>query len=153
MSVSFDLADDNSEESIILAKEAFVSAVSRGGLLRPSDAMYLAAVNATLLYRYISIDDELMKSLLATINPRDTFVDSYMSLTADDSTVKSLLQLKCNNGHQLSKNLRRTAFTIFNISAKNYAAKLNDAIRTEKVAKTTEKARKNQQKKNERKQQ
>ena len=87
-----------------------------------------------------------MKSLLATINPRDTFVDSYMTLTANDSTVKSLLQLNCNNGHKISKNLRRTAFTIFNISAKNYAAELNDTIRTDKAAKTTEKARKNQQK-------
>ena len=148
MSVTFDSEENDSEESIILAKEAFVSAVSRGGLLRPSDAMYLAAVNATLLYRYISKDNELMKSLLETINPRDTFVDAYMTVTASDNTALTILKMKCKNEHQFSKYLRRTAFTIFNISAKNYAAKLNDVIRTDKAAKTTENAKKSLQKRN-----
>ena len=69
-----------------------------------------------------------MKSLLATINARDTFVDAYMTLGASDNTASAFLKMKCKDEHQFSKHLRRTAFTIFNISTKNYAAKLNDAI-------------------------
>ena len=75
-----------------------------------------------------------MKSLLATENPRDTFVESYIHLTESDENSSELRKVQCCEGHVHIKYLQRTAFTIFNISAKNYAFKLNDGkVRCQKA--------------------
>ena len=141
--------ESSSEEegTILEAKEAFTAAISRGGLTKPSNYLYVAAVNATALYSHISKDTELWKSLLATENPRETFIESYLRLTENDEISSELLKVKCSDGHSHIKHLRRTAFTIFNISATNYASKKNDELRVKKVtqaanAKRSKEARK-----------
>ena len=127
---------------ILEAKEEFIAIVSRGGLLKPSNYLYIAAVNATVLYSYIKNDDDLMKSLLATENPRDTFMDCFLKLTNTDELSAELLKVECAQKHSHRKHLQRTAFTIFNISAKNYANQRNNELRAQKTAKENAKREK-----------
>ena len=131
LTISIESASEE-DVSMIEAKEEFIAAVSRGGLMKPSNYLYMAAVNATVMYNYIRNDNELFKSLLATENPRDTFIECYLSLTENDSNSSELLKVKCSKGHLHDKHVRRTAFTVFNISAKNFAAQKNDEIRNTK---------------------
>ena len=132
-------SNDDAEESVLQAKEAFVAAVSRGGLTKPSDYLYIASVHAAALYSHIFKEEELRSALLATENPRTTFIESFSTLAENDEFSAPLLQIKCNKGHSHIKYIRRTAFTIFNISAKNYASKVNDELRSIEAAKRTEK--------------
>ena len=60
MSVLIDFVDGNSEELIIFAKGAFCCQL---GMVQKKQCIWKL------------ICDELRKSLLATINPRDKFVD------------------------------------------------------------------------------
>ena len=66
------------------------------------------------------------KSLFSTENPRDTFVHSFMHIIESDENSLQLGEMQCTI---------RVAFTIFNISTKNYALSLNDSMRKSKVSK------------------
>ena len=91
LQVSFE--NSNETHDMIKVKEEFIQLISRGGLTKPSDYLYIASLHATSLYSYISNDDTLIKSLLATDNPRDTFVDSFMHFVQnDDNASRSLIR-------------------------------------------------------------
>ena len=125
---------DDAAESLLHAKEAFVREINRGGLTKPSDYMYITSVHAAALYTYIFRDEDIRKALLGTENPRTTFVESFRSLLGRSDVVTPLLEIKCTKGHSHVKHLERTAFTIFNISSKNYASNLNDELRQTQAA-------------------
>ena len=138
-----ELSDDIGER-FIEAKEEFVASVSRGGLSRPSD--YTASVHASCLYNFIFNDENLQKTLLCTHNPRKTFVESFMCMIKNDDNSASLLSIECKNGHKHKNHLRRVAFTIFNISAKNYASEINDQAQKKKATKDKSKRSKSARK-------
>ena len=79
INISFENVKLDVNESSIKAKEEFVPAITRGGLTKPSDYIYISSVHASALHSYLSCHDDLRKSLLSTGNPRDTFV-SYILL-------------------------------------------------------------------------
>ena len=78
------------------AKLEFVEQISRGGLTKPSDFIYISCVHASALNRFIFKNENLRKSLLATKNPRNTFIESFM---------KGLLNLKCSKGYEQGNSL------------------------------------------------
>ena len=120
---------DDMDDSIIEAKDEFIASVSRGGLSKPSDYIYIASVHASSLYRFIFDNENLRNTLLGTQNPRKTFIESYMSMLENDEYTVKLMSIKCEKGHNHNKNLCRVAFTIFNISAKNYVSEVKDKLR------------------------
>ena len=128
-------SDEENEETILPAKEAFIESVSRGGLIKPSNYLFNSSVHAASLYTRIS----LRKSFLSTSNPRATFIECFVKLIESDEMSAPLLRIKCIPGHSRNKQIRRTAFTIFNISAKNYASNLNDDLRNHNELKRLEK--------------
>ena len=124
------------------AKEAFVAAISRGGLTKPSDYMYITSVHAAALFAYIFKDTDIRNALLATSNPRNTFIESFKMIFERSDLASPLLKIKCSKGHSHVRYIQRTAFTIFNISAKNYASQLNDELRDKQTEKRNEKRNK-----------
>ena len=126
ITIAFD--DDDLEESNIPSKEEFVNAISRGGLTKPSDYLYISSVHAAALTKFIFQSDELKKSLISTENARNTFVGCFMKLL-ENSNCSYLLDVKCSKGHSHKQFIQRVAFTMFNISGKNYASQMNDSIR------------------------
>ena len=134
INVPFDDIDQNVDKSSIQAKEEFITAINRGGLTKPSDYIYVCSVHSSALCSYIFSQEDLKKSLFSTEKPRDTFVHSYMHIIGSDENASQLAEVQCTNGHK-HKFLSRVAFTMFNISAKNYGSSLNDSIRKSKVSK------------------
>ena len=65
LSVAVESTDDATDSSLE-AKEAFVAAISRGGLTKPSDYMYITSVHAAALFAYIFKDTDIWNALLAT---------------------------------------------------------------------------------------
>lgn len=106
--------------------------MSRGGLRKPSDCIYVCCVHASSLNRYIFKNEDLKNSLLGTTNPRDTFIESFRSIMENNDNTSGLLQMKCVNDHTQDDYIKRVAFTIFNINAKNYVTTLNDTVHAKK---------------------
>lgn len=120
-------------------EEVFSTLVSRGGLTRPSDYLYVTSVHASVFYEHIMNDISLKDLLFSTENPRYTFVESFYKILGQNEYTEPLTQMKCKKLHSHKKYIQRIAFTIFNISAKNYANRLNDDIRTSSATKRAEK--------------
>ena len=129
----------DAEESVLAAKEEFLAAITRGGLTKPSDYMYIVSVHAATLFAHIFKDDDTRKAFLATENPRTTFIETFKKLIKSSELASPLLEIKCSKGHSHVKYIQRSAFTIFNISGKNYASNLNDELRRAQVKKKMEK--------------
>ena len=58
-----------------------------------------------------------------------------MHIIESDENSSQLAEVQCTNGNKHYKFLSHVAFTIFNISAKNYVSSLNDSVRKSKVSK------------------
>ena len=81
--VSFENSDDHPDDPTLRANEAkeeFVNSVSRGGLRKPLDFVYIACAHASALNRYIFNSEEIKSSLLTTKNPWDTFMESFVTI-------------------------------------------------------------------------
>ena len=137
--VSFEDVEGEVEESDLRAKEEFINAISRGGLTKPSDYLYIASVHASSLCNYIFKNENLKKTLFGTENSRDTFVGCFLRLLKNDENCEYMINVKCDKGHSHTQFINRVAFTIFNISAKNYVSEMNDLIRTKPQKATTSK--------------
>ena len=78
------------------AKLEFVEQISRGSLAKPSDFIYISCVHASALNRFIFKNENLRKSLLATKNPRKTFIESFVKVLDNEENTEGLLNLKCS---------------------------------------------------------
>ena len=137
VSVSFEHEEDSSDDPAVGAKTEFLNTVSRGGLRKPSDCIYISCVHASSFNRYIFASEELKKSLLSTKNPRETFIDSFLAIMKSNENTLGLYSMKCAKGHSHCSHMQRIAFTIFNINAKNYVSELNDKIHENRKRKST----------------
>ena len=128
------------------AKEEFIASVSRGGLTKPSDFLFIASLHASELFKFITKDVELKNTFFSTTNPRDTFVESYEKIQESDNSCEKMINGKCEQGHSFRKFIRRVSYSIFNISAKNFVSEKNDSIRKKTEKQTTKKITEKQNK-------
>ena len=82
-------------------KLEFVEQISRGSLAKPSDFIYISCVHASALNRFIVKNENLRKSLLATKNPRKTFIESFMKVLENEENTEGLLNLKCRDMNKI----------------------------------------------------
>ena len=108
-------------------KHEFIRAVTHGGLIRPSDAMYITTIHASGLFRYIIQNDNTKQILLNCNNPRSTFIKIFMQLFQNNENTLTVLNQKCKYNH-IVKSSSCVAFTVFNTCSKNFISELNDAI-------------------------
>ena len=115
-------------------KKQFFDVINRGGLCKPSDALYMTTVHAQELL------DQVFKTsvLLQFKSPREVFAEFFHEKLSIWRETKSLVELKCDNGHHYSKLIKVVARKLFNIRGKNYANDENSrihALRREKSEK------------------
>ena len=111
----------------IETKHEFVRDVTRGWLVRPSDAMNITTIHASGLFRYIIQNDNSEQILLKCSNPRSTFTKIFMVLLQNNEITLSLLNYKCEYDH-IVKSSSRVVFAVFNTCSKNFISELNDHI-------------------------
>ena len=56
-----------SSQKDIASKEEFISSISRGGLIKPSDVMYIACIHGYTLYKKIRENNDAFNFLLSTL--------------------------------------------------------------------------------------
>ena len=100
----------------------FVEAVSRGGLIKPSDLVHVVCMHASDLCIYIKRDDKLKKQLLEAVNSRKLFVEVLLTKMEEQETTNALLEINCKAEHCFEAHIRRIAGAMFNIFAKNITA-------------------------------
>ena len=108
------------DKDTIREKDGFTALACRGGLLKPSDYIFLASLHASSLYHFIFNDSDHRTSLHNCHNPRGVFIGTFVALAEGDKCAAKLLEIKCNLGHSHRNNISRIAFTMFNVTAKNY---------------------------------
>ncbi len=112
----------------VLAGKAFVDAISRGGLTKPSQLTYITSMHASHVWRFISKDSNLMKLLLNSTNSRALFVEVFLQQLEDDSNTNGMLEVECENGHSFKEYVRTIGYSMFNMFAKNYCQECKDEI-------------------------
>lgn len=110
------------------AKEELIEAVNRGGLIKPSDFIYISSIHAFALFSYIIGNSCLRKSLLDKKNSRSIFIEVFKQKLKENDSTAPLLDVKCAKDHLLEKCVSRIAFTAFNVGSKNFISELNDRI-------------------------
>ena len=119
------------------AKEEFVALVSRGGLLKPSDLVYVTCTHAWLLYQKIKENEESFNFLISSSNPRTIFTNFFIHLLNENNTLTEIINASCVNKHTFSEFIKGITSMFFNLMAKNYVSKMNDQIHAEKRRKSS----------------
>ena len=122
--------------------KAFVDSISRGGLTKPSQLLYITCMHASLLWGFIRREKKILDAFLLSLNPRDLFVEVFIQQLQDDFNTTNILKVECEKGHKFQSSVRTIAFSMFNLFAKNYAQEQNDELHAQRKRSSVEKAAK-----------
>ena len=103
----------------------FLKIANRGGLTKPSDAVFMACVHAWALYIQIRDNEESFDLMMHSSNPRSVFTYCYLEKMLIPKC-SSLSNSSCRAGCSLKPHLRKIGMSAFNLKAKNYIARKND---------------------------
>ena len=117
-------------------RNVFFDIINRGGLCKPSDALYITTVHAQEFLDHL-FDNQSTKSCILSnfSNPRAVFIHSFIEKLETCSETGSLCNIKLENGHSFTKFSKVIARKIFNIGGKNYANDENSKIHQSKKCK------------------
>ena len=104
-----------------------MESINRGGLVKPSDLVFITCLHASYLYQYIR-DEKLYKEFLNSVNPRSLFIEMFIVKIEEVEETNSILTVSCRIGHVFIPYVRKIATTMFNMYAKNLTAEFNDEI-------------------------
>ena len=115
----------------------YLDIVSRGGLSKPSNLLYLSCLFVHSLWGHMNNSDEEKDSLWTSSNPRATFVATFCEAmeNSTDETANAVFTTKCEQGHQWSSILPRIAQVLCNVMCKNLRSATNDQTRAESKSK------------------
>ena len=108
-------------------RERYFDIANRGGLTKPSDALYMACVHAWGLYVCIKDNSQAWKLLLEACNTRSAFVHCYLEKMKLPQCA-GIYDCTCASGCKLNSHLKKVAEASFNLKAKNFAAAKKDEI-------------------------
>ena len=72
------------------AREEFVRNITRGGLIKPSDALFVLCVHVSM-YTFIINAENHKEVLLATSNPRSVFVGTFIQKLDENENTRVIL--------------------------------------------------------------
>ena len=128
LELDFEMINEPINADEVYAREEFTRLVTRGGLIKPSDLLYVACSHVYTLFDYIKNDEVIKQVLLSTANPRKVFVECFFQKNDEKENVCSLLGTLCSEGHEIRNYIKVAATTLFNIFAKNLVSDENSKI-------------------------
>ena len=111
---------------------SFVDSINRGGLIKPSDLLFITCLHATELYAYIKDDPFLQKELISSKNSRSLFVEVFVQKLEEFDCTKKILDIQCASKHSFRAHCLHLATVMFNLFGKNLAAEYNNIIHKER---------------------
>jgi hypothetical protein len=109
-------------------KEDFLNSIDRGGLVTPSELVYIVCVHAIQLKEELFDSGELQKRFLSSANPRAIFASILNEKITSYAECEELLNQKCNASHKFLTFVPVIASKLFNCLSKNFISKLNDEV-------------------------
>ena len=119
---------ETSSDENVNEKVEFISIVSRGSLLKPSDLVYITCIHVRILYHHIKARKEAFDLLLASTKPQSLFTNLFVYILDDNSSMTEITTANCGNSHIYSTFAKNIASIFFNLMAKNYISDMNDRI-------------------------
>ena len=127
-----EIASESGEGEYDATKEQFLKSINRGGLVTPTELVYLVCVHALQLHDELFDGAEIQEKFLATEVPKSSFVALLTKKIENTPASYTLLDQKCENmeqeGHCFHSFVPTIAAKFFNCLSKNFAATLNDSI-------------------------
>ena len=116
------------EEDFTRAKEDFLKSIDRGGLVTPSELVFLISFHANQLHDEVFTGGEIQKRFLATESQQSSFVELFRRKMENSPSAENIFNQKCNKGHCFLSFVPTITAQFFNCVAKNFAGRLNDEI-------------------------
>ena len=110
-------------------EQEYLSLCNRGGLIKPSDLVFISCVHAWSMYSFLLEDKTLSQLLLSSPNPRSVFVLLFISEMQRSACTEVLITQSCQSGCLFKDKLEQIAVATFNIKAKNYISAAKDSMR------------------------
>jgi len=126
ITISFENDDIAKEE--IDAKEEFLLLMSRGGLLKPSDVLYVTCVHASQLFHYM----HKSKLLISLDNSRSIFCKIFKTKLSEKEHTSCILDHCCKDSHKFGNFIEKISVKMFNILSKNIISEINDGIHAQR---------------------
>ena len=102
--------------------------VDRGGLTRPSDIVFITCLHVWTLYSNIMHNEFLRGTLMASTNPRNTFIDVFIHKLEEYGYTGIVTHESCDNGCSFTQYISKIASATFNIKKTNFISRENDII-------------------------
>ena len=114
--------------------EEYAALVSRGGLCKPPDIVFITSIHVWVMWCFIRDNAEVRDALMKTSNHGDVFIESFVRKIVD---LESIADAKCIKDHSFQPFVRRIASAMFNCIAVNVTNESNSAIHEAKKRKST----------------
>ena len=112
--------------------KAFLDAINRGGLVKPSELLFIICTHASDLYQHIRGDEKLLSELLACRNAQAFFIQVFLAQLETHDETRSIVDVSCKEKHKFTSYIRQAAATMFNLFAKNLTTEYNAEIYKER---------------------
>jgi hypothetical protein len=119
--------DDHDEDEEQQTRNRFLEQVNRGGLVKPSDLVFLYCLHAHELHKLLFSTEEIKNEFLAQF-PRVVFAEVLKKKLESCDTTGNLFTVQCAQGHDFSQYLKRVANTFCNCMLKNFVSEVNDKL-------------------------
>ncbi len=103
----------------------FIDEINRGGLLYPSDIVFVSSIHIWSFFKEVTENQEAKKSLLQSTHPRQVFVGAFMTTCQKNEDTEPILVSTCKEGHPFDQILVQMAGKLFNMFAKNVCSDVN----------------------------
>ena len=110
----------------------FIDTISRGGLIKPSNLLFVTCMHASDLIQYIQNNPTILRYMYNSVDSRSVFVEAFICKLKENTDTQSILNACCTKGHEFKTNLRKVIGTLFNIFAKNMVTECNNKIHADR---------------------
>jgi hypothetical protein len=110
------------------SRNKFLSLVNRGGLITPSDLIYLCCLEAAKLQKCILNDFETEQLFISFSDHRSIFSGLLAKRIENSGNLGDIFSASCNSGHPFYTFIPTIANKFFHVVIKNFMSERNDAI-------------------------
>ena len=112
--------------------QSFLDMINRGGLVKPSDIVYVVCTVAWDVYVRIMESCEAKLYFLACKMQRKVFVNLVVAEITDNDDYGGILETSCIKNHAFSVMLDKLVVKFFNVMCKNFVSEINSAVHKSK---------------------
>eukprot|EP00094_Tigriopus_californicus_P013901 TCALIF_13454-PA protein Name:"Protein of unknown function" AED:0.38 eAED:0.38 QI:0/0/0/0.33/1/1/3/0/517 len=127
-SVGFEPEPEQMETELMRTRDELWRSINKGGLVRPSDLMFMSCLLIYSLYDDIRSDHVVGKKLMECQNSRQVFKQMVVMRMTEGALSSQILDQKCQLGHSFEQYIPRIAFQFYTMFSKNLANEINSAI-------------------------